>query len=247
VNDLRDELTAYVQADEPPVRLEFQTVLKAAKRSRRSLQAGRIAGLAAGVALVAGVIPVVIRPHSPPDTLATAIAGCTHPSVDELADRTSSRVDCVLNAIMAKKLPGSLGMTILLKGDFGRLQRLYSAQGRGQVEIALSRGADPTICFPSQPQCTRQRGPNGDIAEVMREQNGELTRWSATAFHNGTRVSISATNRPAGLLFTAADASSRTPLADHPPTMQVTPLPSAEPPLTIDQLVEIVTNPALVL
>jgi hypothetical protein len=255
VNDLRDELTAYVQADEPPVRLEFQTVLTAAKRSRRGHQAGRIAGLAAGVALVAGVVPVVIRPHSPPDALATAIADCARPSVGEPADRypyepAPSRVDCVLNAIMAKNLPGSFGMALVQKGDSGRLVRLYAAHDKGQVEIVISRGADSTMCFPSQPPCTRQRGPNGESAEVMREQLGGLTRWSATAFHNGTRVSISATNRATDRLFTTIEASPPTSSAHQTPT-RVTSLPSppprAEPPLTIDQLVEIVTNAALVL
>lgn len=259
-------LRDHVLADEPPLRMNLDSVLRAGRRSlryRRAAYSGGAAALTGALALAIfgnGLLPTGRTAADAPsvhvpnayDCFKAIYAGAPtaagpdafpppSPSAQDLADRIS----CYLPGAVAAALPGATVSDNPVRrtpaliavpeadGSFSATAAVSTSDGTGLIIFSVGRTSpqDPGVwrahCEGDSAKATCRTGPHGEMVEV----------YDFGADARGVRgLTIYLYS---GHTFVLAGAHNALEAQDAPPTMP-------EPPLSVDQLIAIASDPALV-
>jgi hypothetical protein len=165
VEHLREELRAYASDDEPPMRLEFDKVMTAARRSKRRLQTSVIATSVVAVAVVATLVSVVVSNSPPVETAGGTPSYCRTAPKEQLSHRADERnqlptsrpqddtprqdkrrLSCVLYEVVPPQLPEGAELRRTVVMDH------YDPEGEGPLEVAPLGPGVPINISPGQPR-----------------------------------------------------------------------------------------------
>lgn len=258
--DLRAALHGYVTGGEPPLGLTSSGAVTAGRRAaRRRMTLQALGAAAAVVVTVVGAAQLVAHPAAPrppvaatqqpqPSSAAPSERSCTGLVTGPDADDDDRRlaITCYLTATLPGMLPGATlsqppgqaapAGTLPLHAyphswayGFNADALVTDAAGVGLVFIVVeprepaNRPPDKESC--AAPSCQRRTGPRGEVVGIYTkpEKDGTSTGTSVVLYSAGSTVSATAAN--------------------HTPTTLMATRPA--PPLTLDQLWQLATEPRL--
>jgi hypothetical protein len=249
---LRQALHAYVTVDEPPARSLTEGVLVAGRRARRARAVAWIAGAVVAVVLLATSATAAMMRGGGGDGPVQPGPGCRSSGTGSSPEE---RIGCYLSTVVPSVRPdatlsyldGPAGTEPLgayradeaAPGAFGASALVSDALGRGNLQFLIFRWPTPGT-VPPEPcgepgDCTLREGPHGETVAVSssRFSDGdppaEHIMISVTVYTGQTVVVAMTANTGLGVL--TDDGRPGRP----------------EPPLTVDQLIEIACGPALVI
>jgi hypothetical protein len=249
---IRDALRAHVTEGEPPLSLSSAGLLQAGRKARRrralttaAAALSVVLAAAGGALLLPGRAPVEQAGHQPASLECPDVLAARTPLRDPAA--AAARVTCYLDEAAARLMPGATfraakaraGTEPLVARTQGNEISAYAtvvdANGTGSVGVTVMRSTTPRAeiiarCAGDHAKASCRTTPDGTIAEVYdfgAEANGART-VTVYAYTGSTVVVATAANR--------VESGDDTAPATRP-----------DPPLTIDGLITLAGDPALVL
>ncbi|MEU0533515.1 hypothetical protein [Amycolatopsis tolypomycina] len=234
MEDVRSLLTAYVTEDEPPLGLDGDRVLAAARRSRRQHLLTGAAAVA--VVVLALGLAVVVLPNRGPVAGPSCPSGSTR---EALVERLSCVVAGAVRPLLApdaRLSPGSFAVVADPVGDapreadFRTHVRVTDARGTGSVTVVLyptPNSATPSCVPDDLISCSVERLPQGTLQLTTDQSTGALVH----------RAALSA---PWGYVAVSSSDSGEPERKDlHTPSQR------PEPTLTLDQVRQVALTPEL--
>lgn len=265
---IRDALRAHVTLDEPPLRLRSEHVLRAGRRLRAMRRLGYAGGVAAlsGVVMVGGHVAVAVlgsttsEPRVPTATFDPAVCAsipsaapvaptenAPEPAQTSGSDELANQMSCYLRTAVPAAMPGATfadnpvrrtpylvaGPGMFEGEGFAATALVTTAAGTG---LLLFQATHETIsadtwndrCGGPDAKGECRTGPHGERIQIMDFGPDSAGVWGRTilVYSGQTTILAGARNAP------ESDGSQ--------PTMP-------EPPLTVEQLITLACDPALVL
>lgn len=256
MQELIEALREHV-SDEPPLQLTSADVLAAGRRSRRRRRLATVLGVVSA-AMVVGLVfsvpgPVAVdQPERPPvasqppsEARCAQLAG---PPPEYLSrGEAAERVSCYLSERIGEYFP--IQMTLIHNGARPGTEPLVAGTdpiggedgvaatavvrdpaGDGTLLLAVSRATSPgeadrvKPCDLPMAKATCRTGPHGEHIEIYETDGQGIQGWTVYVYSAGTRIIATALN------YREGDPGDPT---------------RYEPPLTVGQLIDLATAPAL--